>query len=285
MEGQTTQSVAPQQTQQTQQTQPMSINTNVEDLSMDQIVEQTQQKINEQRGIDTSHTVNQEIDQSASIDHLNDLDGTAKWYWSKGVPGEGEKPEWLHEGKTVEDMAKRADALRSQVSQFQKAPEEYVVNVDPEISEYFAITSDDPLIEKVKEIGLSYNLSQEGFDNLLTTYLNFKSENAIKEIEARDHEFKEMGINEEETFSRISNWAKNNLGADEVQILENMSLTAPQMKLMSSIVNKFASSQNLPGKAQADNAISRRQQQKELAAAMENGITNEDLHRLFGTKM
>lgn len=217
-------------------------------------------------------------------DHLDvdDFSGKSKWYWDKDVPGDGDRPDWLPEGSTVSDLARRAEGLRKQIGQIKHAPSEYSLDIDPAITEIMGITKDDPLIEEFKIKALGADISQEGFNELLNMYLEHQAGVMLSQMDAQESQFAEYGIDADETFDHIQNWANNNLSNDEAEILSNMSLSAPQMKVIQGIIRRVSGHENIAG-AVTENYISREQQLSEVQKLMNGGIGSlERLNKLYG---
>lgn len=213
---------------------------------------------------------------------IDDLSGDAEWYIDKNTKGNGPRPEWLQEGVTLEDQAKRAHGLRQQVSRIKHAPEEYSINVDPVIAEFFDIKSDDPLLEEYKLLGLEHDVSQEAFDAFLNKNLDIQAGEVLKQIENNQAEFKEYGIDPDDTFEQVTNWIKNNLGEDDKNLVNDKILTAPQLYLMKKIINKFAGLDNMPTDFAQAEPMSETEKSERLQAAMRDGFSlNEVLMDLF----
>jgi hypothetical protein len=208
-----------------------------------------------------------------------------EWSWSKETPGEGKRPDWLPENTTVEDMAKRAVGLRKQLSQKVNAPEEYALEVDEEIANHFQLNNEDPLYNQFKEKAKEYNMTQEAFTGIMNMYLESMSANTLKALDSQESQFKELGINAEETFERVSNWADNNLPEDSASIMKDMSLSAPQMKLMTSIIDKFSTGNNLPGELGANQPMTEEKRFERMKEISKSGtVSLEEINKLYGIK-
>lgn len=220
---------------------------------------------------------------------VDDLSGDPKWYWDKNTPGAGDRPEWLPDTyKTVEDLAKRAEGLRKQVSQIKNAPEngEYTLNVDPEVAEYFNVKSDDPLINSFKQKALESNISQDGFNSLLDMYFNHQLTVIEERMANENKEFEKLKINPTETYERLKSWGTNNLSSDDAEVMMGMSLTPTQMKVMTSIINKFAGSNNLPSSMPPAATMNENERMDIVKDYMKRGGVGslEKINRLYGIK-
>lgn len=221
----------------------------------------------------------------SDLERRDDLSGAPKLYLDKDTPLDFEAPDWLPEGTTVKDLHNRVEGLRKQLGNLKSAPEEYTVNIDPNIAQIFELESNDPMIEQYREVALKNNISQEGFDEVLNMYLDFQAGQAIEEMDFQEKQFQEMGIDQEETFSYISNWARSNLNPDEAEIMENMSMTAPQMKLMTGIIKKFAGQSNIADTVQTPEVFNDDRRLKELKNLMNGGPgALQRINRLYGVK-
>lgn len=208
--------------------------------------------------------------------------GDARWYWAKDVPGDGDRPDWLPDGTTVEDMAKRAEGLRKQISSIKHAPPEYSINIDPEIGEVMGITPDDPLIQEFKNIALGADISQEGFNEILNMYMEHQAGIILNQMDENKAQLEAWGIDGDEAFTQIENWAKNNLPLEDAQILSEMTMSAPQMRVVQSMIKKFCGDTNIAGSV-SDSYLSREQQLEEVQKLMRGGVGSlERINKLYG---
>ncbi len=224
------------------------------------------------------------ISSSQAVSEMN-TKTNHEWMWSKENPGEGKRPDWLPENTTVEDLAKRALGLRKQLSQKVNAPDEYKLEVDSEIAEHFKLNDDDALFSNFKGIAKEHNMTQEAFSEIMNMYLENMSASTLKVMDSQESQFKELGINAEESFERVSNWADNNLPEDSASIMKDMSLSAPQMKLLTSIIDKFSTGNNLPGDLGANQPMtqeSRFNRMKEISST--GKVSLEEVNKLYGIK-
>ena len=254
----------------------------------------------------------------ADLIDRNDLTGEPNWYWSKDVPGDGDRPEWLPEGKTVEDLAKRADGLRKQLSQHGKYEEEteevpdnsyndssqleeiypdnsyndssqleeiYPLNVDEEIAEKLGIDNDDPMILDFRKIAKEIELEPDAFSRIMNLYIDNQAKNVIDHMTNNEEECKKLGLNPDKAYDQIDNWADHNLEPDDAEILKNCALSAPEMKVILGIINKFSNINNIPSDIYADPASLDEQRREAMSQYMNGGIgTLKKINELYGVK-
>ena len=215
----------------------------------------------------------------ADLQNRPDLTGEPQWFVREGVPGEGEKPEWLIDGKTMEDQAKyakdmenRANGLRQQVSKITHAPEEYEVKLDSEISEHLGITNDDPLIEAFKGYAKEADMSQETFAGAVDMFLEFQAGQVLESMDNQEKMLKDFGLDGDKTFEQLNNWVTVNNDETDQEAMKSIS-DAKTLRLINNIISKTTNMQNIPSELSPMNFKSKRDMQLETARKfMEGGI-------------
>lgn len=187
--------------------------------------------------------------------------------------------------RTVVDLAKRMRGLREQLGKIKNAPEEYTINLDPEISENYEIDVEDKLLNEYKDWSLSANVSQDDFNVMLNKFISIQDNIARSHQEEMTKQFEEYGIDAEETYKKLTTWASNNLSAEGKSLMEDEAITPNSMKLITEIVSKFAGSHNLP--ADIGSSINQNDEQRlsELSKYMKGGIGSlNHINKLYGIK-
>lgn len=213
-----------------------------------------------------------------------DITGDPQWYYAEGVPGEGNRPEWLPDdmnmmqySEQAKNFEERANGLRKQLGSQTHAPEEYTVSLDQEVADYFNITSDDPLITNFMETAKEADLSQEGFNSIINSHFEKQAEMAVSQMEAQEAEFKDMGIDADKTFDQISNWMNVNLSPEATDAFSDFITSAPHMKAMQEFISKTSTMNNIPSDITPMNFKSERNNQLDIAKQfMDGGIGSLD---------
>lgn len=170
-----------------------------------------------------------------------------KWFWSDGVEGAGEAPEWFDSKKykSVEDQAKGMKGMRKILGDFTGAPKDYKVEISDEIkSKGIEVDVESPLYKQFTELAKQSQLSQEGFDKIVNMYL----QNVVEEMPdseeiqaAYEEEIKAIGG--EEKLEELNAWGKNNLPEDLYHVFRDKIVTAEDAKLFMHIRDKMTRSQ------------------------------------------
>ena len=151
------------------------------------------------------------------------------YYLAEGVAGQGDKPDWLvtDRYKTVADQAaaypeaqKRIGELTEKV-RCEKGPDEYAINPP----EGFDFNSEDPLYEQVVDYAKSINLSQSGFDDLISLYA--QSEAARK---SGVEQFYKDEVSKIDNYEARSKDIGDYLEANELSSLSGLITTAEQLE-------------------------------------------------------
>jgi hypothetical protein len=161
------------------------------------------------------------------------------WYWGEGVPGQGDKPEWMSDKyKSVQDQARGYSELmklhQEKMGGFVGAPEEgYAL---PE-----GLEEESPLLNMLTEIGSKYNMNQDMFNELVEQYdsvIGKIQEEAMQQKEGRiKEELGKLGENAKARLSNIADYAKANFDEDGAEELINMATTAKGVEILEKLIN------------------------------------------------
>lgn len=186
------------------------------------------------------------IGESVSADAIeatqsNDADpiveqSTPGWWLDEGRPGDGERPEWLHEKfKTVADMSK---AYHEMEKQFSKMPDEYDLNkaswIDPEYEPFKEFT----------DLARKNRVPNEVMDKMLESVGKYLNEFSVDYNEEKSR----LGENAQERLERVNNWAKSNLSEESYYALTNNLRTADTIIALEELRSKMIGDNTLiPG--------------------------------------
>jgi hypothetical protein len=153
------------------------------------------------------------------------------WYFMEGVPGQGERPEWLPEKfKTMEDAAKSYTELEKKLG---SAPKDY----DLSKGESW-IDADYAPFQEMMNLAKSKHVPQEVMDTMLDSvskYLNeFSTDYTAEKAK--------LGPNADQRVEVIDNWAKANLSEASYNALTENLKTAESLIAIEEIRNKMNSS-------------------------------------------
>lgn len=174
------------------------------------------------------------VDQVQSEVDTPEASNEPTWGWSDELPGDGDKPEWFIDSKykTVADQAKGYKELQSEFSKkvgaFTGAPEEYEVALPedlvlPEGVEW-ALEADDPLIGALAPVMKEMQVSQEGFNQLVKTYIEYEAgKEAAAMAEEEERATRELSSIPEgaKRVSDVSAWAKANLSEGDFEAFKS----------------------------------------------------------------
>jgi hypothetical protein len=140
------------------------------------------------------------------------------WFWAEGVPGEGEKPEWLKAkyGNIVSKQAEAYPALERMQGQT-KAPDEYEWG---DFSNEFDLENEHivELTNKAREM----KLSQEGFNTLVGQFSKYR-DSLMPNVDA---EIAKLGQHAQAKIDTVNTWASNHLSDETLETLGKYSETA-----------------------------------------------------------
>lgn len=188
--------------------------------------------------------------ETTEVDTPADSDG---WYFSDGVKGDGETPEWFKSGKynTVEDQAKAYLGLESKLGAFTGAPKDgyEVVLPDDMVME---IPDDDPLLNNFNDWANEAGLSQEAHSKLLGVYAS----SVMMQQPNIELEMKKLGNDAQQRITDMVDWGKGNLDEGEFATLQSMANTADGFKLLERMKSMTRETQvSAPDTAQPVNTV------------------------------
>ncbi len=156
---------------------------------------------------------------------------SASWWIDEGMPGTGDRPEWLPEKfKSVADMSKSYNELERRVG---SAPNEY----DMSKGEGW-IEPDYAPIQDMLQYAKSKHVPQDVMDKMFESVGKYLDEFNIDYSEEKA----KLGGNADERLNVIDNWAKSNFSAETYEALTNNLRTADAIKAIEEVRNKMNSS-------------------------------------------
>lgn len=162
----------------------------------------------------------------------------ASYYFSEGVAGQGDAPEWFKSDKykTVADQAKAYVDLESmhgkkmeQYKNFSGAPDAYEVT----LPEGLQINAEDPMFSTAQEWAKGLNLNQEGFNSLVNMYAEIET---AKEA-ALDQQYQET-IAQIDNFEARAKSINDFLGANGMESLSGLITSKDQLEQFEALLNK-----------------------------------------------
>jgi len=156
---------------------------------------------------------------------------------------EGEHPEWFKADKykSIEDQAKAYTDLEKKFGGFTGAPEEYEFSLNEGLE--FEVAEDDPLLNDFKGMAKEMGMSNEAFNRVANMYIEqlAASEIAQKEL-ASEHvetQMKALGDKAQERVQNVAQWAKAQLGSEELFNKFAAGLTdAGMVEVFETLINK-----------------------------------------------
>ena len=141
--------------------------------------------------------------------------GTTEWFWDDGMPGQGERPDFLNpKYKTIAEQAKAHRELEGRLGQ---APSEYDFTKGKEWVE--------PNFDHVKEMAnyaKSKHVPQDVMDKVLETVNVVINKGKIDPVAERA----KLGANVDDRLNLVNNWAKSNFSEKTYDALNNSLKTA-----------------------------------------------------------
>lgn len=163
----------------------------------------------------------------------------ALWYFADGLPGTGEKPEYLlPKFKTVADQAKSYIEAEKRLGGFKGAPEAYELALPEEISEKVSINAEDPLFQSFAATAKELNMSQDGFNKIVGVYAEKMAEQQKVNLEK---ELSELGEDAPQRIKTLTQWAMNNFDKSEFQTIAQIATSASAIKLLEKMRSKMTS--------------------------------------------
>ncbi len=177
-----------------------------------------------------------EVKDVHKIQPLQPPEDVPEWFMQEGVEGTGNKPEHLLEKfKTVDDQLKSYVELEKKLGAFTGAPEEYALNLGEEYSDV-NLETDDPFLQEFAGVASDLNISQDGFDTLLNTYVEFASKEMKSFEESQDalqtEEMSKLGADAEEQKKVLTQWIENQIPKEMQESILNLGVDAESIKAL-----------------------------------------------------
>lgn len=165
-----------------------------------------------------------------SDDLLTSQKEDPKWFIDEGLPGVGERPQWLPEKfKTVADMSKSYAELEKK---FGTVPEEY------DISNSVYLDPDKDIIKDFLQVAKEKRVPKEVVDKMVDTFDRYLGEHDVN----TDEEVKKLGDNAAERLKTLNNWAKANLSDDSYKALSKNLQSADSILALEELRGKMMTS-------------------------------------------
>ncbi len=150
--------------------------------------------------------------------------GEANWYLMDGVPGVGDKPEYLSpKYKTLAEQARAYNELHKTLVNTQGAPEQY------EFGEYQGyVNPEDPAMLKFMNFAKQNRFSQDAFSEIVGTLVEYekgKQPDINKEIER-------LGPDGAKKIATVQQWAENTFSQDALDTIGKIAKNADVINLL-----------------------------------------------------
>ena len=142
--------------------------------------------------------------------------------------------------KSVSALEEGYTNLQGKLGAFTGSPEEYTPNEGTEID------SDNPMFDRLKELGTKHNMNNDVFNELIEMYNGSVTEQQAQYDAQLQEEFAKLGDNKDARIQNVIDWGKANLSEAENAILDANSTSADMVVL----VEKFISMSKPQGMAQ-----------------------------------
>jgi len=155
-----------------------------------------------------------------------------EYFLSDGIKGTGDTPEWYKgdKYKSVAEQAKAYTELEKKFGGFTGAPKDGYQG--PE-----GIESDDALLQELTEFASKTNMSQEAFGEAWEL-LSAQSE-AVEQV-TQEQEIARLGDNAAERIKNVEGYLKNNLDADDYEVVRDLVTDAKSIELVEYMVRATA---------------------------------------------
>jgi len=171
--------------------------------------------------------------------------GEGEWLQTATQKGIGDKPEWmLDKHKTVEDQAKNYVELEKRFGAFTGTPKEgYKLNLPEGVEGDF--DAQDPMLVAATEWATKSGVSQQGFDELITMYINGTIESPEAIEAARNAELIDvLGPNHAQEIQQVSGILTNMMTPDQYEAIKPL-VNSPQAVKLVQLMN-LASAPKVP---------------------------------------
>ncbi len=159
----------------------------------------------------------------------NNETASPSWFIDEGIPGVGNRPNWLPEKfKTAADMAKAHSELEKKLG---TAPDKY----DFTKSRY--LDADYEPFQELQNVAKEKRVPQEVIDKMIESVDKYMDEFNTDYGE----ELKKLGDNAKERVSTLDNWAKANLSKEGYEALTGSLNNAESIKALEELRGKVMS--------------------------------------------
>lgn len=171
---------------------------------------------------------NQEGQQEHTDANQEGGEDTQGWFWAEGVPGTGPRPDYLPEKFTsVADAAKARADLEKKLGSFTGAPESYEI-------EHLELDPEQATLKTIIELGKELNMSQKGFDKLVSGLMHAQE---AEESVSLEEQVKEMGEEGQRLMRQYKHFTENNMQPEERELAKNWVKTKDDLRMFTDLVN------------------------------------------------
>lgn len=190
---------------------------------------------------------------------------TPSWFIDEGIPGVGDRPEWLGEKfKSAADLAKSYNELEKRVG---TAPDAYDFSkskyIDPEFASF----------KELQDYAKNKRVPQDVMDKVIESVDKYLDEFSTDE----QAEYQKLGSDYKQRLTLLDNWAKANLSAEAHEALTKNVRTADGIKAIEEIRKKMMDSgSKVPNgnEGSSDNGITIADIQKEMSLNLDKYKTD-----------
>ena len=151
-----------------------------------------------------------------------------EWRWSDDIIGDGEKPDWLKDRyKSVSDQAKAYTELEKKFGEFHGAPKDGYSFDD------LGDAKDDPIVGHFAETFKDLNLSQQGFERVITEFTALQNNMAHENIKKT---YDDLGYGAKQQINQAVAFA-NQFKNDVASVMKGWLQSADDVKAFTSILS------------------------------------------------
>lgn len=197
------------------------------------------------------------------------------WFIDDGIPGVGERPNWLPEKfKTVADMARSNSELEKRLG---TAPDNY------DITKSKFLDPDYVPFQDLLEVAKEKRVPQEFIDKMIESVDKYVDEFSTDMGE----EVKKLGDNAKERITTLDNWAKANLSNESYEALAGNLTNAASVKALEELRGKMMSTTpQVPGNnGEVSSSASLEDVKMELANNLHKYKTDESYRKDIGKRL
>ena len=150
------------------------------------------------------------------------------WYWDEGIPGTGDRPEWLKGkyGKVVDQAKAYLEAEKAMGANGAAVPDDYDWG---SYSDLFDV--ENPAMAELKNKAKELKLSQEAFNILVDPFAKYHK----SLIPDTDAEIAKLGPHADMKINTVNTWASNLLSDKSLATLGQISQTADVIEMVDEI--------------------------------------------------